>query len=221
MAFNTYMVQLTWPIIALGWVINIFQRGTASMGRIHNILSEQAEITDAGVGCPILVARSWRQGGRPTEIHGDIEFRNLHFHYGNTIKAAERGNGRAHGDEEVLKNVNLRVPAGTSLAIVGPTGSGKSTLVSLIPRIYDAEPGTVLIDGRPIREFPLARLAAQHWLRAAGDISLQRHHSRKHCVRRRGCHRSTMCGGPPRPPTSPSISRAFPMATTPWSASAA
>ena len=57
-----------------------------------------------------------------------------------------------------LKNVNLRVPAGTSLAIVGPTGSGKSTLVSLIPRIYDADPGTVLIDGRPIREYPLATL---------------------------------------------------------------
>ena len=150
-AFNTYMVQLTWPIIALGWVINLFQRGTASMGRIHNILSEQVEITDAGVGTPFSV-------GIPTEIHGDIEFRDLHFHYGNTIKAAERGNGRAHGDEVVLKNVNLRVPAGTSLAIVGPTGSGKSTLVSLIPRIYDADPGAVLIDGRPIREFPLAVL---------------------------------------------------------------
>ncbi len=146
-AFNTYMVQLTWPIIALGWVINLFQRGTASMGRIHNILSEQVEITDAGV-----------RTNPPAEIHGDIEFRNLHFHYGNTIKAVEGGNGRAHGDEDVLKNVNLRVPAGTSLAIVGPTGSGKSTLVSLIPRIYDADPGAVLIDGRPIREFPLALL---------------------------------------------------------------
>ena len=150
-AFNTYMVQLTWPIIALGWVINIFQRGTASMGRIHNILSEQAEITDGSVGTPFSV-------GIPTEIHGDIEFRNLHFHYGNTIKAAERGNPRAHGDEDVLKNVNLRVAAGTSLAIVGPTGSGKSTLVSLIARIYDADPGAVRIDGRPIREFPLALL---------------------------------------------------------------
>jgi ATP-binding cassette subfamily B protein len=151
-AFNTYMMQLTWPIIALGWVINIFQRGTASMGRIHNILSEPPEITEAEAaisGGPSL---------EPTEIHGDIEFRNLHFHYGNTIKAAEQNNGRKHGDEDVLKNVNLRVPAGTSLAIVGPTGSGKSTLVSLIPRIYDAEAGTVLIDGRPIREYPLALL---------------------------------------------------------------
>ncbi len=147
-AFNTYMMQLTWPIIALGWVINIFQRGTASVLRIHNILSEQPEITDAAVPA----------AGAPSEIQGDIEFRNLTFHYGNTILAAERGDGRAHGDEQVLKSLSLHVPAGTSLAIVGPTGSGKSTLVSLIPRIYDAEAGMVLIDGRPIREFPLAVL---------------------------------------------------------------
>ncbi|MGA2902963.1 MAG: ABC transporter ATP-binding protein [Candidatus Korobacteraceae bacterium] len=147
-AFNTYMVQLTWPIIALGWVINIFQRGTASMGRIHNIMSEQPEITEANV--PNVHV--------PTEVRGDIEVRNLSFRYGNTLLATERSNDRKHGDDEVLKNVNLRVPAGTSLAIVGPTGSGKSTLVSLIPRIYDAAAGGVLIDGRPIREFPLAVL---------------------------------------------------------------
>jgi ATP-binding cassette subfamily B protein len=147
-AFNTYMMQLTWPIIALGWVINIFQRGTASVLRIHNILSEQPEITDAAVSA----------ANAPRDVQGDIEFRNLTFHYGNTIVAAERGDGRAHGDEEVLQGVSLHVPAGTSLAIVGPTGSGKSTLVSLIPRIYDAEPGMVLIDGRSIREFPLAVL---------------------------------------------------------------
>jgi len=147
-AFNTYMVQLTWPIISLGWVINIFQRGTASMGRIQNLLAEQPEVTDAAVPAT----------GAPTEVGGDIEFRNLSFHYGHTLIAAERGMGQVHGDEAVLKNINLRVPAGTSLAIVGPTGSGKSTLVSLIPRIYDAPEGTVLIDGRPIREFPLAVL---------------------------------------------------------------
>ncbi|MGC2112683.1 MAG: ABC transporter ATP-binding protein [Candidatus Korobacteraceae bacterium] len=156
-AFNTYMVQLTWPIIALGWVINIFQRGTASMGRIQNILSEQPEIADAGVGAPSSSPAAGDRVGTvaPREVRGDIEFRNLSFHYGNTLLAAERGNGRVHGDESVLTGVNLKIPAGTSLAIVGPTGSGKSTLVSLIPRIYDAEPGTVLLDGRPIREFPL------------------------------------------------------------------
>ena len=147
-AFNTYMVQLTWPVIALGWVINIFQRGTASTLRIESILAEPLEITDAGVPA----------SGAPTNIAGEIEFRNLSFHYGQTLQATERGSGRQHGDEDVLRNVNLRIPAGTSLAIVGPTGSGKSTLVSLIPRIYDASPGSVLIDGRPIREFPLELL---------------------------------------------------------------
>ncbi len=157
-AFNTYMMQLTWPIIALGWVINIFQRGTASMGRIHNILSEEPEITDAGVRTPSPTAGDRAGETILSDILGDIEFRNLTFQYGNTIQSAERGNGKAHGDELVLQDVNLHVPAGTSLAIVGPTGSGKSTLVSLIPRIYDAKPGSVLIDGRPIRDYPLAVL---------------------------------------------------------------
>jgi len=142
-AFNTNMVQLTWPIIALGWVINIFQRGTASLGRIANLLSEEPAITDAGV---------WADGA-PEEVLGEIEFRNLTFRYGPTLQTAAGNDG--HVGDDVLHGVNLRVPAGTSLAIVGPTGSGKSTLVSLIPRIYDAAPGSVLIDGRPIREFPL------------------------------------------------------------------
>jgi ATP-binding cassette subfamily B protein len=147
-AFNTYMVQLTWPIIALGWVINLFQRGTASMGRIQSILAEQPEITDAAVSA----------NDPPREIIGDIEFRELSFRYGRTLLSAQSGNATRHGDELVLKNVNLTIPAGTSLAIVGPTGSGKSTLVSLIPRIYDATEGSVLIDGRPIREYPLEML---------------------------------------------------------------
>jgi len=147
-AFNILMVQLTWPIISLGWVVNIFSRGTASMARIQNILAEQPEITDEHVPAK----------GAPAEVRGEIEFRNLRFHYGNTLIAAERGSGRIHGDEDVLNGINLRVPAGTSLAIVGPTGSGKSTLVSLVPRIYDAAEGSVLIDGRPIREFPLELL---------------------------------------------------------------
>ncbi len=137
-AFNTYMVQLTWPIIALGWVINIFQRGTASMARINEILTEKPEIEDA----PAIKAA----GAPTTHLRGDIEFRGLNFAY----------NGAT-----ILHDVNLYVPAGSSLAIVGPTGSGKTTLVSLIPRIYDAAPGTVLIDGRPIREYPLEFLRHQ------------------------------------------------------------
>src|SRR5580704_11159087 len=135
-AFNLYMVQLTWPIIALGWVINIFQRGTASMARINEILVEKPEIVD---GAEVRVT------GDGAEIEGEIEFRDLNFAY----------NGKS-----VLHGVNLRVPAGSSLAIVGPTGSGKTTLVSLIPRIYDAAAGSVLIDGRPVREYSLEFLRA-------------------------------------------------------------
>src|ERR1700685_2937152 len=139
-AFNTYMVQLTWPIIALGWVINIFQRGTASMGRINQILVEKPEIADSEA---IKTENSTSGALAPTQIEGEIEFRHLNFAYNST---------------PVLHDMNLRIPAGSSLAIVGPTGSGKTTLVSLIPRIYDAEPGTVLIDGIPIREYPIAVL---------------------------------------------------------------
>jgi ATP-binding cassette subfamily B protein len=155
-AFNTYMVQLTWPIIALGWVINIFQRGMASMGRINQILTEPIEIKDD----PALV-----QFTANTPIRGEIEFRNLTFAY--PLEGPSNGNGQdgalhphdaAAKGVTVLKKINLKIPAGSSLAIVGPTGCGKSTLVSLIPRIYDAEPGMVLIDERPIREFPLAQL---------------------------------------------------------------
>jgi len=139
-AFNTYMVQLTWPIIALGWVINIFQRGTASMGRINEILVEKPEIADSEA---IQVKGSTSETLVPTLVRGEIEFRHLNFSYNST---------------PVLRDVSLRIPAGSSLAIVGPTGSGKTTLVSLIPRIYDAEPGSVLIDGIPIREYPIASL---------------------------------------------------------------
>ena len=139
-AFNTYMVQLTWPIIALGWVINIFQRGTASMGRINEILVEKPEIED---GATVRGKSRTSQTLAPAQIVGEIEFRHLNFAYNTT---------------PVLQDINLRIPAGSSLAIVGPTGSGKTTLVSLIPRIYDAEPGSVLIDGVPIREYPIATL---------------------------------------------------------------
>jgi len=129
-AFNIYMMQLTFPIIALGWVINIFQRGTASLVRLNEILQEQPEIKDD-------------VQARDRDVEGEIEFRGLSFEY---------------EGKPVLHDLNLRIPAGSSMAIVGPTGSGKTTLVNLIPRIYDAEPGMVLLDGRPIREFSLASL---------------------------------------------------------------
>jgi ATP-binding cassette subfamily B protein len=151
-AFNTYMVQLTWPVIALGWVINIFQRGTASLARINEIFLEKPEIADDREISPVApqsqlamsdAADIPTNGDQRQELRGEIEFCNLNFGYNGV---------------PVLNEVNLRIPAGSSLAIVGPTGCGKTTLVSLIARIYDAEPGAVLIDGRPIREFPLETL---------------------------------------------------------------
>jgi ATP-binding cassette, subfamily B, multidrug efflux pump len=130
-AFNVYMVQLTWPMIAVGWVVNLFQRGTASIIRIDELLKQKPDIADD----PAAVS---------TPIAGDIEFRNLNFAYPN--------------GPPVLQNINLRIPAGSSLAIVGPTGSGKSTLVGLIPRLHDAHAGEVLIDHQPIRHFTLSEL---------------------------------------------------------------
>jgi ATP-binding cassette subfamily B multidrug efflux pump len=134
-AFNTYMVQLTWPIIAMGWVINLFQRGTASMARINELLIEKPEIADR--------EEALEKASEFTEIRGEIEFCHLNFAYGGT---------------EVLHDINLRIPAGTSLAIVGPTGSGKSSLAGLIPRNHDPASGTVLIDGIPARDYPLKML---------------------------------------------------------------
>jgi ATP-binding cassette subfamily B protein len=129
-SFITFMMQLTWPIIALGWVINIFQRGTASLIRINEIMQEEPAIRNSPEAADHAIT-------------GEIEFRGLTFSY---------------DGKQVLHNINLLVPAGSSLAIVGPTGSGKTTLVDLIPRIYDAEPGMVLIDGRPVRDYSLASL---------------------------------------------------------------
>ncbi len=139
-AFSTYMIMLIWPIIAVGWVINIFQRGTASVKRIDEILKSEPAIADG--------PRSAASGlGVDTVLQGEIEFRHLNFSYGDGPDATP-----------VLRDVSLHIPAGSSLAIVGPTGCGKSTLVNLIPRLYDAPEGALLIDGRPVREYPLAVL---------------------------------------------------------------
>jgi ATP-binding cassette subfamily B protein len=140
-AFNTYMMMLTWPVIALGWVVNLVQRGTASVIRIHELMTDKPTIDDAAADPAV----------RPeTRLKGKIEFRHLNFAYTDT-------EGKA---VEVLHDINLEIPAGTSLALVGPTGSGKSTLVGLIARLYEAETGSVLIDDRPVRAYPLATLRA-------------------------------------------------------------
>lgn len=134
-AFNVYLTYLIWPIIALGFVVNIVQRGLASLERLWVVFRAQPDIDDRSVPStpeePV------------TSIRGEIEFRNLTF---------------AYNGHPVLKGLNLHIPAGRSVAIVGATGSGKSTLVGLIPRLYDAPPGSLLIDGVPIREIPLATL---------------------------------------------------------------
>lgn len=128
-AFNVYMANLIWPMIALGWVVNLVQRGSASLGRLMVIFAAQPDIDDRAVPeHPV------------TRLKGEIEFRNLNFSYNGT---------------QVLKNINLHIPAGRTVAIVGATGSGKSTLASLIPRLYEAPEDTVLLDGIPIRQIPL------------------------------------------------------------------
>jgi ATP-binding cassette subfamily B protein len=129
------MLQLIWPIIAVGWVVNIFQRGTASVKRIHELMEVEPAIADSRSAFSLF--------GEEHRLRGDIELRNLSFSY---------------GDTPVLKNISLKIPAGSSLAIVGPTGSGKTTLVNLIPRLYDAPEGALLIDGRPVTDYPLAAL---------------------------------------------------------------
>jgi len=130
-AFNTYMILLTFPIIAVGWVINLFQRGTASIKRIDEILRSEPAVDDS---------RADKSIPEDLKLRGEIEFRGLNFGY---------------GDKNVLHDISLRIPAGSTLAIVGPTGSGKSTLIGLIPRLLDVEGETLWIDGRPIREYPL------------------------------------------------------------------
>jgi ATP-binding cassette, subfamily B, multidrug efflux pump len=130
-AFGVYLAMLNWPMIALGWVVNLFERGEASTSRIHAILDARPEIRDEE---PLAAGA----------IRGDVEFRRMSFGY---------GDGQA-----VLHEIDLRVPAGTTVAIVGPTGSGKTTLVSLIPRLFDAPPGTLFVDGVDVRLLPLESL---------------------------------------------------------------
>jgi ATP-binding cassette subfamily B protein len=129
-AFGAYLAMLHWPMIALGWVVNIFERGEASMGRLAEILDAPREIRDEN---PEPVGA----------VRGDVEFRGLTFSY----------DGRP-----VLHDIDLRIPAGSTVAVVGPTGSGKSTLVSLIPRLFEAPPGTAFVDGHDVRRIPLAVL---------------------------------------------------------------
>ena len=131
--FNMYLTRLIWPLIALGYVVNLYQRGTASLKRINAILKIEPAIADE----PGVTEQP--------PIKGEIEFRNLTFRYHPT-------------DEPVLRDVNLKIPAGHTVAFVGRTGSGKSTIANLIPRLIEAPESALFIDGIPIKNYPLKQL---------------------------------------------------------------
>jgi ATP-binding cassette, subfamily B, multidrug efflux pump len=133
-AFMLYLAMLAWPMIALGWVVNLFQRGAASMGRINRILAVEPRIVE-----PSLPVQP------PSPLRGEIEFRDVSFRYPGTRR-------------DVLRNISFRVSAGQTLALVGATGSGKSTLVHLLARVYDPTGGEILLDGIPLHRIPLDTL---------------------------------------------------------------
>jgi ATP-binding cassette subfamily B protein len=136
-AFFGYLVMLIWPMIAFGWVANLMQQGAASMSRLAKIFDTEPEIRDTDMTDHSI-----------TTLHGTIEFRNVSF----THKNAER---------PTLQNITLTIEQGTTLAIVGYTGSGKTTLVNLIPRLYDVTSGELMIDGINIKNIPLQVLRSQ------------------------------------------------------------
>jgi ATP-binding cassette subfamily B protein len=130
-----YLTMLTWPMIALGWVVNLFQRGDASMGRLAEILDVR----------PAIRGEEPIQELPPAASGRTIEFRNVGFHYPSDPVGEPRW---------VLRDVSFTVPAGATFGVVGATGSGKSALIDLIPRIYDPQEGEILIDGVPTRSIP-------------------------------------------------------------------
>ena len=149
-AFNMFLGQLIWPMVALGWVTNIFQRGAASMGRMNYVLDAKATIDDSAAGFEGVATEDSTLVQNAGEIRGEIDFKNLTFAY------PTAGNGKEA--KPVLKDINLHIPAGSTLAVVGPTGSGKSTLAALVARLWEAPPGTLELDGRSIRKWPLGSL---------------------------------------------------------------
>ena len=132
-AFGFYLTLLSWPMIALGWVTNLFQRGAASMGRINELMSQTPEIISDPSALPAGA------------IGGRIELRDVSFRYPDT-------------ERWVLRDVTLVIEAGQTAAIVGQTGSGKTTLLRLLPRLYDVTEGTVLLDGIDVRRLSLRTL---------------------------------------------------------------
>jgi len=136
-AFIVYLGILIWPMIALGWVINLVQQAEASMKRLNNIFSELYEIEDTELTNHLI-----------KKLHGNIEFRNVSFRYDDI-------------HPYILKNINLSIPKGSTLAIMGYTGTGKTSFINLIPRLYDCTDGEVIIDGYDVKTIPLNVLRTQ------------------------------------------------------------
>jgi len=132
-AFNSYLALLIWPMMAAGWVVNILQRGSASMARINTILDVEPEIVDREDAVTI------------EKLRGDIHFDNTSFKFPDT-------------DEYALKNFNLNIPAGSTIGVIGRTGSGKSTVASLLLHLFEAQEGEIRIDGIPIEKIKIESL---------------------------------------------------------------
>jgi ATP-binding cassette subfamily B protein len=147
-AFGFYLTMLTWPMISLGWVINLFQRGAASMGRLQTIFAIEPMIADPATVAPATgtaLDGAEPDTATPRQLQGRIEFRDVHFNY----PGSER---------EVLSGISFQIDAGQTIALVGPTGSGKTTIIALLQRLYDPTKGTILIDGVPLPELRLAQI---------------------------------------------------------------
>jgi ATP-binding cassette subfamily B protein len=140
-AFGFYLAILTWPLIALGWVINLFQRGGASMARLNEILDAR----------PAAASPPSPRSLPPAGAGRSLEFRGVGFHY--PVRDGEE-------PRWVLRDVSFTIPPGATLAVVGATGSGKTTLMELVPRLHDPQEGTILIDGVPIADLSLDELRA-------------------------------------------------------------
>ena len=168
-AFGIYLAQLTWPLIALGWTTNLFQRAAASMARVLELLDAvPLSVQDTGTASlPVPTQNTDAQGGRT------LEFRNVSFRYPRPVIVSEDGAARDANYEGtatdatpsdsrwVLRHISFRIPAGGTLAIVGATGAGKSALMDLIPRLFDPQEGQILLDGVDIRELPISTLRAE------------------------------------------------------------
>ena len=158
MAFNTYVMTLVWPMLAAGESITMVSQGNASWKRVKSLFAETPEVADDG-----------HTNRSITEIGSGITCRNLHFRY-------------ADGLPEVFSGFSAEIPEGATIGILGRTGCGKSTLVSLLTRLYNVEPGQIFIGGQDIRQHSHWGASGAHCLCAPGKSAVFRHHSGEYCL---------------------------------------